>query len=285
MKNSRKAFYALLMVAVLVFSASCEKSDDNQDSDALTLPSYETMAVDFSDFLDDSSNSGKMASATAKVGNNWSYPRIVVGIWNIALFTKLAVPVASFKSAFAYKPENIGDNKWQWSYTVDGFSSQYKARLTGELSGEVVIWEMYVTKIGVEGFDEFLWFSGESNKDGSGGYWILNESPERPVKMLRIDWERTNDEIGTIRYTWVRELNEEETDDPFKDSYLEYGLQEGDYNVYYNLHVYDENMEAFVDVNIEWSNTDFNGRVMAASYFEDDAWHCWDSNGEDVSCE
>ena len=96
MKIRTKIGFALLAF-VMVFNISCDKSndDDKLGTDALELPPYESMAVDFSDFLDDSSNSGKLNSTTAKVGGNWLYPRLVVGIWNTALFTNLAVPVAS----------------------------------------------------------------------------------------------------------------------------------------------------------------------------------------------
>ena len=286
MKIRTKIGFALLAF-VMVINVSCDKSDDDdkQVNDALQLPPYESMAVDFSDFLDDSSNSGKLNSTTAKVGGNWLYPRLVVGIWNTALFTNLAVPVASFKGAFAHKAELIGENTWQWSYTVDGFASEYTAELTGELTGEEVVWKMYVTKDGAGAFEKFLWFSGVSDLDGNSGEWALYQSPERPNRMINIVWSRENDEIGNIRYSWVRELNDEDSDDLFRDSYLEYGLQEGDYDVYYNIHVYDLQWEAFVNVNIEWNSTDFNGRVMAPTHFEDELWHCWDSTGEDVDCE
>ena len=283
MKSSKKVIYAMLTLA-LVFLVSCEKSNDDTENTALALPPFASMAVDFDDFLDTASNPGKTATA-AKIGDNWLYPRIVVGIWNTALFTHLAVPIASFKSAFSHEAVSIGDQKWQWSYTVNGFTSQYAARLTGELSDDSIHWEMYITKTGIGAFEEFLWISGESKKDGSQGHWILNESTERPNKILRIDWKRENNEIGSIKYSWVRELNEEESDDLFKNSYLEYGLQEGDYNVFYTIHTYDANSEAFIDVNIEWNSTDFSGRVKAPSYFENEAWHCWNSSGNNTTCE
>ena len=286
MKFRTKIGFALLAF-VMVFNVSCDKTDDDDKlaNDALQLPPYESMAVDFSDFLDDSSNSGKLNSTTAKVGGNWLYPRLVVGIWNTALFTNLAVPVASFKGAFAHKAELIGENTWQWSYTVDGFASKYTAILTGELTSDKVVWKMYVTKDGVGAFKDFLWFSGVSDLDGNSGEWALYQSPERPNRMINIEWSRENDEIGSISYSWVREMNDEDSDDLFKGSYLEYGLQEGDYDVYYNIHVYDLQWENFVDVNIEWNSTDFNGRVMAPTHFEDEIWHCWDNTGEDVDCE
>ncbi|MGB5499588.1 MAG: hypothetical protein WBM77_11730, partial [Maribacter sp.] len=76
MKVRTKIGFALLAF-VMVFNISCNKSDDGDklETDALVLPPYESMAVDFSDFLEDPSNSGKLNSTTAKVGGNWLYPR------------------------------------------------------------------------------------------------------------------------------------------------------------------------------------------------------------------
>ena len=281
MKNNKTIWALFVMVLMVV--ASCEKTEDINSSDAVELPPMESFALDLDDFLTDPAESGK-SNLTAKTGNNWIYPRVVVGFWNTALFTTLAVPVASFRSAFAHKPVAIADNIWQWTYTVDGFTGQYTARLTGELRSDQVVWEMYITRAGIASFDEFLWFSGVSARDGSNGEWVLNQSAERPNRMLRINWERENEEIANIRYTWVRELNDNQETDRFKDSYLEYGLQDSDYNVFYNIRAFDENLEAFVDVNIEWSRTEYNGRVKSPSYFQDDAWHCWDTLGEDIDC-
>ena len=283
MKNSR--FYGVLFAMLLVFIVSCEKSDDSgSESQALELPPFETMAFDFDSFTDDP-QSGKSYTAMSKPNGNWVLSRLVVGVWNSALFTTLAVPVASFHAAFAHDPEVVGDLKWQWSYSVDGFTSEYTARLTGEIEGDNVIWEMYITKAGIDPFEEFLWFSGVSDLNGNSGYWILNESAERPNPMLRIDWERSDEEVGSIRYTWVRELDQNENDDLFMDSYLQYGLQEGDYDAYFESHTYDEQTEGFVDVRIEWNRDGYFGRVLAPGYFQDEDWHCWDQTGEDIVCE
>jgi len=286
MKNLR--VYGMFLLFALVFTASCENSDDVPAGDNnLALPLYESMVIDFSDFTDDS-NSGKSTALVYdnKAPNgNWFFSRIVVGVWNSALFNTLAVPVAAFKSAFSNTPEDLGDNKWQWTYSVDGFTSEYTARLTGKVTGEEVLWEMYITKIGIGAFEEFLWFSGSSAMDGNSGYWLLNESAEKPEALLKIDWERSNDEIGNIRYTWVRELDEQENDDMFKDSYLEYGLQDGDFNAYFEAYAYDSNKQDFSDVRIEWSRITFVGRVRSFDYFEDEEWHCWDSNGDDIQCQ
>lgn len=281
-------FTGLILSMIALIAVSCEKSSDTpEQSLSPELPPSESMAFDFEAFEEDGS-SGKSANLVYdnKAPNgNWVFSRVVVGVWSSALYSTLAVPVASFQAAFSQTPEKISEDTWQWTYSVDGFTSEYTARLTGQLTADAVLWEMYITKEGIEGFDEFLWFSGSSAIDGNSGFWILNQGPERPDAMLRIDWEKSGEEIGSIRYTWVRELDDQGNDDLFRNSYLEYGLQDAYYDAYFNANVYDANLQAFVDVDIEWSRSTYEGRVRALAYFEDEMWHCWDANGDDVACE
>jgi hypothetical protein len=286
MKNLKVT--GLMFILVTLFMGSCEKSNDNSEQATVPeLPPFESMAIDFGAF-EENGTSGKASTLVYdnKAPNgNWVFSRVVVGFWSSALYTTLAVPVASFQAAFSKSPEKIADDTWQWTYSVDGFTSEYTARLTGQLTSDAVVWNMYITKIGIEGFDEFLWFSGSSALDGNSGFWILNQGPDRPDPILRIDWERSGDEIGNIRYTWVRESDDQQNADPFRNSYLEYGLQEGNFDAYFNAYVYDTNLMEFTEVTIEWNRSTFEGRVMAFAYFEDEVWHCWDSNGDDVACE
>ncbi len=288
MKNWKLS--GLMLTLIMIFATSCEKSTDiNEQGTSPELPPFESLAVDFGAF-EDNSNSGKTTTLVYdnKAPNgNWVFSRIVVGVWSSALYTTLAVPVASFQAAFSQTPEKISDDTWEWTYSVSGFTSQYTASLTGQLTANGVAWNMYITKMGTEGenFEDFLWFRGNSALDGNSGSWILNQSPERPDSMLQINWEKSGDEIGNIRYTWVRALDDQENADPFRTSFLEYGLQEGSLDAYFDAYVYDTNLQEFVDVDIEWSRTSFEGRVKALAYFEDALWHCWDSTGEDIACE
>jgi len=286
MKNWKLS--GLMLSLIMIFATSCEKSTDiNEQGTSPELPPFESMVIDFGAF-DESGNSGKATTLVYdnKAPNgNWVFSRVVVGVWSSALYSTLAVPVASFQAAFSQTPEKISEDTWEWTYSVNGFTSEYTARLTGQLTANGVVWNMYITKMGIEGFDEFLWFSGNSSLDGNSGTWILNQGPEKPDPMLQIVWERSGDEIGYIKYTWVRELNDQENADPFRDSFLEYGLQEGNFDAYFNAYAYDTNLQAFTSVDIEWSRDTFEGRVRAFAYFEDELWHCWDSNGDDVACE
>lgn len=274
----KKLIIFLLFIAVI---SGCKK-DDNSSS-APTLPPYESLVVDFGEM----GNATKSATVSDAVQTklNWTYAALSVSFWNVMIGTTFAVPAAAFKTAFSYSPEKTGLTTWQWSYTVDGFTSSYSARLVGTLESSQVKWEMYITKTGVNPFDEFLWFEGSSALDGNSGQWILHQSADFPDKAIQVDWEKTGDEVGQVKYTYVRELDDSGQPAKYKGSYLIYGLQDKTFDAYVNIHVYNDQISDFADANIEWSRTDYSGHVMSQLFYGDSNWHCWDSTGNDVVCE
>ncbi len=177
-----KNFILILFALLLLFS--CKKEETT--ATAPQLPPAETMVIDF----------GQLGNAEKSAGfakTNWMFSATTVGAWNVIIGTTFIIPVAAFKSAFNYQPVQIDGLSWQWQYAVDGFTSQYTARLVGTLEADQVKWEMYITKIGIEPFDEFLWFEGTSKTDGTSGQWILNHSAAFPEKTVQIDWKKEAD--------------------------------------------------------------------------------------------
>jgi hypothetical protein len=277
-----KRIFVLLFLAfiVSVFFPGCEKKGDPP-----ALPSIETMKIDFSNFALDSKSAVNEIYSKGVENSNWSFAATVAGLWNTILIYNIAVPVAAFNLAVEHKPVYLSDKKWEWRYSVNAVSSTYNARLTGQIRDNDVKWEMYIEKEGVGGFGEFLWFEGSSDLDGKSGQWILNYSSQFPEPMLRIDWTWDGEKIGSIKYTYIRELNDDRNDEPFKDSFIEYGLTSNTLDAYYDVHFYESIvLNTFVDVNIEWSTTAYNGRVKAFYHYQDNEWHCWDSNGNDAEC-
>lgn len=274
-----------MFVLALLFASSCSKSEenDNVEPETIELPPNESLAIDFSAFTENAT-SGKSNGLTSKTESNWNYPRLTLAVWNYALINTLGVPVSSFQSAANGTREYLGDNKWQWTYSVAGHGNRYSAKLTGELTGESILWEMYISKSGEDAFVDFLWFKGSTSRDGMRGEWTLNESRERPDPMLRIEWERDGDEMREVRYTWVRTNREDGSDDPFRNSYLEYGVRDGDMDRYYEIRAYDEEREDFVETRIEWNRLNNQGRVRSERHFEDAEWRCWNSERENVDC-
>lgn len=234
---------------------------------APTLPPAESMTIDFSNFT----------SGTKGINpSNWEYAAVVAGVWNVIISTTLAVPVAAYKVALVQTPVNIAAKTWQWSYNVPIATVTYKARLTGLIRTGDIQWKMYVSRDGTGGFAEFLWFEGTSKLDGTAGQWILYQSAVATDALLQIDWTKTATAIGSVQYTYVK-------NDPFKNSFITYGLTSNALNAYYTVHYYDYGMTKFSDVNIEWNTTTHNGRVKSSNYLLGD-WYCWDAGKVDVTC-
>jgi hypothetical protein len=260
-----KKIFSLFLILALApgFFTGCKKDKGV----APALPPSESMTIDFSNFT--SGTKGTNPS-------NWEYAATVAGVWNVIISTTLAIPVAAYKIALAQTPVNIANKTWQWSYNVSVATVTYKARLTGLIRTSDVQWKMYVSRDGTGGFAEFLWFEGTSELDGTGGQWILYQSALAPDALLQIDWTKTDASIGSVQYKYVK-------DDPFKNSFIIYGLTTNPLNAYYTVHYYDFGIANFSDVNIEWNTTTHNGRVKSSNYLLGD-WYCWDAGKVDVTC-
>ena len=275
-----KKIFKLLLILLLVsgFLTGC-----NEDKgDPPELPSVKSMEIDFSNFVSGKKSDGIVLPKGIE-NANWEFAALVAGYWNSIIFTTLAVPVVSFQVAVNQDPVYLDDKMWQWSYEADVFTVTYKARLTGQISTTDVEWKMYITKEGGTGaFSEFLWFTGTSKLDGTGGRWKLNHSPQFKEPVLQIDWIKSGADIGTVKYTYVRTLNDSRTPDPFNSSYIEYGRKTGVYDAYYTIHYF--NGADFSDMDVEWSTAGKNGRVRCLKFFTDNEWHCWDGNYVNINC-
>lgn len=280
-----KKLFSIFVIAVLMSALfwSCDKKKDSAPS----LPPASTMSIDFSNFASPAKSGvsdRQFKELTASDKSNWVLASTVAGVWNLILGAGLAIPVASFKVAVDQTPVYLDNKKWQWNYTFNTVGVSYKARLTGEIRTSDVKWEMYISREGVGAFSEILWYQGTSNLDGKSGQWILNNSQAFPEPMLQIDWKATGEDIGYIKYTYIRDLKDDRTTDLFKTSFIEYGLTTAALNAFYNVHQNTGTVNSFNDTSIEWNTTDHNGHVKANYYFQDLLWHCWNGVGDNVDC-
>jgi hypothetical protein len=276
-----KRIFSLMLI--VVFSASLITSCKKDKGNPPTLPPAESMAIDFSNF----STGTKSAGADLPKGVNeinWSYAALMAGYWKTVITGTLAVPVAAFNLAVDQTPTYVSDKKWQWSVTVSVLSVSYTARLTGEIRSTDVLWNMYVSKTGTGSFTDFLWFTGTSKLDGTGGQWVLNYSYVYNEPVLQIDWTGTGTEVTDVKYTYVRAQTSDtpRVADPFKTSYIEYGsVSDAPYNRFYTIHFY--YLTEFYDANVEWSSTGVVGKVKCLNFFGDSYWHLWDASHVDTT--
>jgi len=275
--------FLLLITLVSGLFWGCEKKKDNPP----VLPPVGTMSIDFSNFVSPAKSAitnSEMKGLLASDKSNWALSATITGVWNIILAVNLVIPVASFEVAVNNTPVYLDNKKWEWSYNFNVIGGTYKSRLTGEMRTSDVKWEMYISKDGVGAFSELLWYQGTSAFDGKSGQWVLNHSQEFPEPMLQIDWKVVGSGVSNIKYTYIRELKNDRTVDPFNSSFIEYGLSSGPLNAFYNVHQNTGASNVFNDVFIEWNTTDHNGHVKANYYYQDDQWHCWNGTGDNVTC-
>jgi hypothetical protein len=281
MKKIISSFLATTLVYLMF--VSCETQNNGNPPE---LPPLASMQTDFGKMADTKSAIVNDKSANAETTVNFKYAKDNVGVFSFILAITLAVPVTTFVNSFNQEPEFIGDATWQWSSDYDVFGGVYHARLTGQVRSSDVKWEMHVSRTGVGAFDEFIWYDGTSLLDGSGGDWLLKHSQLYQEPMLQINWVRTGEEVGWIKYENVRELNDNRLANVYYGSYIEASLSDEAMNASYNIHVYDIwTIQDFADVKIEWSTTEYYGHVKSPLKFGDNDWHCWDNDGYDVDCD
>lgn len=105
-----------------------------------------------------------------------------------------------------------------------------------------------------------------------------------PTMLVLFSCEKEADEIGEIKYTYVRDLNDQRQPEVFNGSTLTYGLQDSGFDIYVNIHSYDIQPTSFSDTFIEWSRTNYTGHIKAEHLFNNTNWHCWDNQGNDIDC-
>lgn len=270
MRNTLKKFMYFAVILVFVFSiTACEK--DKEADDSPEMPPEDAFVMDFSDFSNNKSQNKSAENVETSV--NFGYAALNVGVWNTLLSVGLAVPVTSYKVALDQKPSKTAPNVWEWVYNFDVGSVGHTARLEGTLTSTAIDWKMYISKDGF--FEDFVWYTGQSQLDGKHGTWTLYKSPTENVELLDIEWNYDGDTgIKNIKYTNI------ETGSDANGGYILFGVDKEELNAYYDIY----NTKKDETTNIRWSLTNKNGKVKAQHFFSDDTWHCWDTSQNDIDC-
>ncbi|MFC2152925.1 hypothetical protein ACFLSE_10410 [Bacteroidota bacterium] len=275
-------FSFILLVPIFI---GCKEEDNDTPP---IIPPYESIRIAFNNFYIDTDTLGylntKHQISDYNTQTNYRFATESVDFWDHLLTVTLIIPVRSYYFSFIHTPTYLGNNKWEWNFNMNSFTSTYTIHLTGELGTTDIKWEMYIGETGDEGFPEFKWLEGTSHIDGNSGQWFLYHSYQFQEEVLQIDWTKSGKDIVEKTYTYIRELNDNRETEPFNGSYLIYVIQNDYYDGHNSNHFYDTLTTQFVDVDIEWSTTEYYGHVKAEHKFGDTEWHCWDDFGNDTSC-
>jgi hypothetical protein len=273
----KKLNLALVLSLSIFLMQSCQKDDlttpqiEQQTQEAPELPTVESFVMPFTAFdqfdaEDDSRTTG-----------NWLYSASNVVAWNAILTLHLAIPIAAFYESFNHEVEYQGSGIWLWAYDVTENGSTYHAKLFAELLvNSEIKWDMYISEEG--GFPEMHWYSGITAIDDSYATWTLNYNPYNPISILRVDYlQNDGNGVESIRYTNII------PGVPENGGFIEY-RKSNNSNIEFNraYDVYKIENDNLLQIN--WNNPSNEGRVKDPVHFQDDQWHCWDTNLQDIDC-
>lgn len=260
----RKFFIIASLLAFVTMWSSCSK---DETANAPAIPPSESMVMSFEAF--------KNTKSEMFTNKNFATAVIHAGIWNTVIAITLAVPVTAFNESFKHQMVVKEENTWAWPYDFSLGNMLYNAELTATYDEGKYYWQMKISKVG--GFQNYVWFTGEMNEDGTSGFWVLNESQIIQSPFLKITWEKdASGKINMVKYESVK------TSAPSYGSSITYGITNStDLNAYYTI----ENAQNNNDVFIEWNSTLHNGRIKDIQTFGDQNWHCWDTMKQDTSCD
>jgi hypothetical protein len=253
-----------------IFATACKSSTEPEEGPPAVPPSS-AFLMDFGDFtlLQASADAGSPAA----VGLNWGRSALVVGVWNIAIAVTLVAPVTAFAAAVNQTP-TWEDDHWRWEYDFSVLGVPHSARLEAAPAGTSHRWDMFISRQGT--YEDFAWFSGTTLNDGTGGSIEFRLDPNNPTPFLSVVWTRdVQAATGTIRYTNIVAGAAE------NGSYIFYGVTtDPTYDAFYDI--FGAQLQNLTE--IEWNRTTLAGRVMDPNHYQDQAWHCWDGNLDDVTC-
>lgn len=273
MKTLKMKLVYALIAAMVLFSA-CSDDDGDGNPTAPQLPPQESMSANMGDFPSNGESSQANANGDK---SHFTFAAGNVIFWQTLLNVQLAIPVASFQEAFNHSFEYLeAQGRWKSEYSVEVGNKNITATLYAERTDDEIEWEMYLTLPGQ--FENYLWFSGESELDNSGGTWVLYRSPSEPRPLLEIEWEREDGEAINSTYTLI------DTQADKNGSYIQYGLtSETRFTHYYQVSITSQSEDDY-DALIYYNQETRVGSVQSTSHFGDDAFRCWDSNFNNTDC-
>ena len=288
--RGKTLMHILLILSILVFIPGC-----GDTSGAPTIPPIETFLIPFDAFTGNATSTSifinesqmqtvplsypiteqfPLASVLLSNQSHWNHAALNVGFWSAVAVVGLAVPIAAFRASFHNIPLEQPDGSWIWSYSVRIGGSVHSAELHGQYIPEGVHWDMRISKEGE--YEDFLWYYGEGDLPATDGFWILKQSPAIPNDLLRIDWSR-NISAGTNAISYTNIV----PDGPENGGYIDVQyIDDIPYDYIWDIYNKGQDNHTY----IEFGDSTGEGRVRDFNRFNDDDWHCWDSDRMNVAC-
>lgn len=243
--------------------ASCSDSNSNEEITPV-IPSAETMTIDLSDFNNN--------NAKAKAESNFNAALFRAGIAKLIVDANLIIPKVLVTAAQNNSPETVAEGEYQWRYSAENGDDDFSVLLTAEVDSEdEVEWNFYVTTSATDPpLNNFLFFSGEAEYDGTEGNWTYFDAQEDEA-VSEIEWDIDNDGSIELEFSVLSDRNgnegaeiDYEFDGTIKTiTYVEGGS--GD------------------ETTIEFNTETKTGFILSANY-NNGVKSCWDENFDNTPC-
>jgi hypothetical protein len=271
----------LSAIFCLGFFQSCEKELEPQNEEnvvAPKIPPVEMQRIPTTNIrsLNPETNPVEVNGVSYR---NWLHAGLSVLVWHTVVVVNMAVPTAAFATAFNEEPEYIGNYTFEWSYVYEALPSEggktYEVVLTGQFISDYteVVWVMNASESG--GFTDFVWYTGVTSTDNTYGEFTLYGNPTDPEKQVHLEFEQSSDETNSrLRFTNVVPGS------PDNGHYIEYrNNANSELNASFDIYGGPGNI-----LEASWNEPAGNGQVRHPQYFNDNEWHCWDTNQMDIEC-
>jgi len=280
MSKSKAIIAVFFIVSILLFTGCSEENISEPDKQTPPeIPPETSFIIHFEDFAQGNQMSfnGDWPSLSKPLSRiNYAYAALTVSVWHTLTTVTLAVPTRAFLGVLVMdrKPELQEDGSWLWAHDFNTLGGLYHAELYGKIVAAKIQWEMYISLDGK--FEDFMWFTGESELTAQEGTWRLFKSPQQAVPILDIEWTRDSDQqTFSTKY-----MNIEEGSDAYGSSIFYGVISDTTYDAFYEIFNKKKDKKTF----IKWNRTSKAGRVKDDKFFKDLEWHCWDETFIDVEC-
>ena len=258
--NISKSFTALFLMIFLFISCSDTK---NNNEITPVIPSVQSMTIDLSDFKD---------NPKSNAGSNFNAALFRAGVAKLIIDANLIIPKVLINGAQNRNGEIVADGEYQWRYTAENGEDDFSVLLTAEVDSEDdVEWNFFVTTSATNPpLNNFLFFSGNAEYDGTEGSWTYYDAQENgPVS--EIEWDIDNDGSVDLDFSVLSDRNGND------GAEIDY-----DFDGRIKTIVYVEGSSG--DTTTIQFNTETNVGFIISPNYNEGIKSCWDETLSDVPC-
>lgn len=251
-------FFKILFLIVLSFGA-CKPPAKVLP----VVPPLESASFDFSFF-----------EQTHKENTNFSFVSEKVLEWKSFLEDTIKIHSAILSNAkqndFEFQKEKTWMNSF--SFNTDG-NYNYSTKFFGIIDVDTVYYKSFLS---YDTISDLLYIDGSAYQDNKIGQWFFNkpiieENEYKALKIFSIDWDFSHN-------NHIKFINNEAGS--YNLNYLFYiDSVDNNYNAYLDIYNKGQENHSF----IQWNKIDNKGRVKDKLRFNNDEWHYWDANFQDVN--